>query len=142
MPARDALIVWTETKILIDGHNRYAICTRLGLPFSIEWMSFESESDALAYVDLQQFARRNQETNWIDYQRGARYRVERKDAHARPGNDNAKREDHNSANVDPPVSTSETIAKSTGVSQATVKRDAKFADAWLKIEPPFPSRNA
>ncbi|MFB8797701.1 MAG: hypothetical protein U7126_26530 [Microcoleus sp.] len=30
---RDPLVVWTEEKILIDGHNRYAICSAHGIPY-------------------------------------------------------------------------------------------------------------
>jgi len=37
---RDALVVWkregVEDPILLDGHHRYEICTRLGLPFEIK----------------------------------------------------------------------------------------------------------
>ena len=35
--ARDPLVVWarTGTLTLLDGHNRYEICTRLGLPFQL-----------------------------------------------------------------------------------------------------------
>ena len=30
---RDALVVWKGHDVLLDGHNRYDICTELGLPF-------------------------------------------------------------------------------------------------------------
>lgn len=30
---RDPLVVWKEWNTLIDGHNRYEICTDLDLPF-------------------------------------------------------------------------------------------------------------
>jgi hypothetical protein len=37
---RDALIVWATTKILLDGHNRLAICRRHGIPFRVELREF------------------------------------------------------------------------------------------------------
>lgn len=62
---RDPLVVWGE--ILIDGHNRYEICTRLGLVFKTVAMDFESREDVLFWMCQNQLGRRN----LTDYQRGA-----------------------------------------------------------------------
>ena len=29
---RDPLVVWSEEQVLLDGHHRHAICTRLDIP--------------------------------------------------------------------------------------------------------------
>jgi len=54
---RDALIVWGDT--LIDGHNRYEICTRHGIPFETAEMFFPSRDDVKLWMMKNQLARRN-----------------------------------------------------------------------------------
>lgn len=61
---RDPLVVWGN--ILVDGHNRYEICTRLGLPFDTVEVEFESRLHAVEWIIKNQFGRRN----LSDYQRG------------------------------------------------------------------------
>lgn len=61
---RDPLVVWGET--LIDGHNRYEICTRLGLAFEFVSKEFASRDDVTEWIIKNQFGRRN----LSDYQRG------------------------------------------------------------------------
>lgn len=54
---RDSLVLWGE--ILIDGHNRYEICLKHGIPFKTVQKEFSSESDAVVWIILNQFGRRN-----------------------------------------------------------------------------------
>ena len=61
---RDALVVWGNT--LIDGHNRYEICTKHGIVFQTVEKEFESRHDAKIWIILNQFGRRNLPT----YERG------------------------------------------------------------------------
>lgn len=66
---RDPLVVWETSdgqNILIDGHNRYEICTRLGASYEVEWMQFDERSDVIEWIIKNQFGRRN----LSDYQRG------------------------------------------------------------------------
>ena len=46
--ARDPLVVWASkgTLTLLDGHNRYEICSRLGLPFDVHELRFKSRDEA------------------------------------------------------------------------------------------------
>ena len=37
---RDSIIIWNNT--IIDGHNRYEICTRNNIPFKIQEMDFDN----------------------------------------------------------------------------------------------------
>jgi 16S rRNA G966 N2-methylase RsmD len=59
--ARDPLVVWASkgTLTLLDGHNRYEICTRLALPFDIEELRFSDRSHAEEWIIRNQFGRRN-----------------------------------------------------------------------------------
>lgn len=54
---RDALVLWGD--ILIDGHNRYEICTQYGIPFQTVQKDFDSREDVIQWIILNQFGRRN-----------------------------------------------------------------------------------
>lgn len=54
---RDALVVWDGT--LIDGHNRYEICKRHGIPFETVERFFANRDAAIEWIILNQFGRRN-----------------------------------------------------------------------------------
>jgi len=56
---RDRLIVWQEEGILLDGHNRYDICTQHRIKFGITQKSFPSRDDARLWVIRHQLNRRN-----------------------------------------------------------------------------------
>ena len=53
----DALKVWNG--ILIDGHNRYAICTENNIPFNTIEMKFNNREEAKLWIVSTQLARRN-----------------------------------------------------------------------------------
>lgn len=59
--ARDPLVVWASkgTLTLLDGHNRYEICTRLELPFDVHEMRFDDRGEAMLWMIDNQFGRRN-----------------------------------------------------------------------------------
>ena len=62
---RDALVLWND--ILIDGHNRYAICRKLDIPFkTIQNTAFTSIEDVQLWVIENNLARRSVS----DFQRG------------------------------------------------------------------------
>ena len=61
---RDPLVLWGNT--LIDGHNRFEICTRLGIPFQTVTKEFESRGHVIEWIIRNQFGRRNLSS----YQRG------------------------------------------------------------------------
>ena len=54
---RDALIAWGDT--LVDGHNRYEICTHRGFPFQVRQMEFDSREDVIIWICANQNARRS-----------------------------------------------------------------------------------
>lgn len=53
------LVVWKEKGILLDGHNRYRICHRLNIPFTVIEKSFPNRQEALSFVAVLQLGRRN-----------------------------------------------------------------------------------
>ena len=54
---RDSLVVWNGT--VIDGHNRYSIARKHGIPFSIKEIEFKSRNDALTWIGDNALGRRN-----------------------------------------------------------------------------------
>lgn len=54
---RDALVLWGD--ILVDGHNRYEICTKHGIAFNTVQKDFDSRDDVMLWMIDTQRARRN-----------------------------------------------------------------------------------
>ncbi len=62
---RDALVLWGD--VLVDGHNRYGICQKHGLPFqTVQNPSFQSIEDVHLWMIDQHLGRRSVS----DFQRG------------------------------------------------------------------------
>jgi len=62
---RDALVLWGN--VLVDGHNRYGICSKHGLPFqTVQNLRFQSMEDVHLWMIDQHLGRRS----LSDYQRG------------------------------------------------------------------------
>lgn len=55
---RDALVI-TEDGTILDGHNRYKYCMKHGIPFRTITKHFDSRDDAIAWIIMNQFGRRN-----------------------------------------------------------------------------------
>lgn len=152
---RDALLVWHDPEtghdLLVDGHRRLRICMRLSRPFRIEQLDAPDRATALALCRDMQLARRNLTDAQKSYLRGNAYLAEKKEV----GRGEKKRKT-NGASVSPlprqdetphaaagyskvpapavkPISTAEKIARQTGVSARTIKRDAKFATEVEKL---------
>jgi hypothetical protein len=56
---RDALVVWDEQNVLVDGHRRYDVCKRRKLPFTVERVSFKDRNEAVEWMLTHQVSRRN-----------------------------------------------------------------------------------
>jgi hypothetical protein len=62
---RDALVLWGD--VLVDGHNRYGICQKLGLPFqTVQNTRFKTMEDVHLWMIDQHLGRRSVS----DFQRG------------------------------------------------------------------------
>ena len=59
---REALTVWNGT--IVDGHNRYDICTRLNIPFNIKEKHFEDDTAVRIWMRNNQMGRRNLTPAW------------------------------------------------------------------------------
>lgn len=59
---RDPIVLWGDT--IVDGHNRFAICTAHGIPFDTVSMEFESIAHARVWMRNNQLGRRNLNDGW------------------------------------------------------------------------------
>lgn len=111
------LVLWGD--ILIDGHNRHEICTRLGISFDTVQRFFPDRETALDWMDAHQLGRRNLSADARRLLLGRRYnRLKKGDGERGP-----QKLDQND-----PASTAAKLAKEHGVSEATVKRAGRFAE--------------
>lgn len=140
---RESLCIWKNT--IIDGHNRYEICTRLQIPFSIQEMEFESREEATAWICANQLGRRNISEETRRYLIGKRYETEKKLGVKNYSGKNQHSENEISAVIyhKPQAQvtrglTAERIGKEYNIAQATVRKYAHYAktiDNLSKKEP-------
>lgn len=125
---RDALIVWKHENeyILIDGHNRYSICTRHNLDFNVQVMEFENLDEVSDWMVNNQLGKRNVTEETKSYLRGLQYSREKKKVGGTGANQYNKQLGQN-------VPTAERLAQQHKVSEKTIKRDEQFALAIEKI---------
>ncbi|GJM64646.1 ParB N-terminal domain-containing protein [Persicobacter diffluens] len=131
---RDALVVWKERNILIDGHNRFQIIQDLKLPLEsipVEYKSFTSDEDVKDWMIRNQLGRRNLNSNELSYLRGKLYNREKKKQGGQKGNSNYSGKDEGiKLNHS---STADKLAKDFSVTSATIKRDEAFSNGLDRI---------
>ena len=114
------LIVWNGT--IVDGHNRYEICQKHGIPFTYEERAFESKDAAMFWMLEHQLARRNLNS----YQRSllaVRFEPMLKcEAEKRILSGKATDPPQNSAEGSSKGETREKLAKMAGVSRDTIAK--------------------
>lgn len=124
--AREPLIVWYRNvrsrPTLIDGHHRYAICTRLGLPYAVRSIDFASEEHAKAWIERNQIGRRNLSRDSFAVLLGRLYNRLKK----LPGGPRGPKAGR-------PQRTRERLAAEYGVDPRTVDRAGAFQSAAEKL---------
>lgn len=146
---REPLIVWrnpdSENYILLDGHNRYEICTKLNLDFKVQEVktNLKNIEQAKEWMILNQLGKRNLSENQKSYFRGKQYETE-KQSHggARISsihNEHLKNEEQNQEqissihnehlknNEEQNQKTIDKLATLHKVSASTINRDQKYA---------------
>ena len=124
---RDALVLWNG--ILIDGHNRYEICTRNNIPFSTINKEFPGRDEALLWIIATQVSRRNMSQTQLRYYRGIHYRTEKKIQGINNQYFQKSEKGHNVTFQTETENTAEKLGKQYHVAGRTILRDAKAAEA-------------
>lgn len=123
---RDPLVLWGD--VILDGHNRFDICEKHGLPFeTIPAGGVDDDESAREWMLRNQLGRRNLSPSAASDLRGMLYR-QRKKPVGRPG-----QELHQSDAING-ERTSAAVAKETGVSSGTIERDGAYSEALDKLE--------
>jgi phage N-6-adenine-methyltransferase len=119
------LIVWDD--VLLDGHNRYEICNRHGVPFRTETVNLPDFEAATAWIEENQLGRRNLTADQFAYYIGQKYERLKKAQGAPEGNANRCVQSHQNDGVERPRGTADVVARQHGIGPATVERAAAFA---------------
>jgi hypothetical protein len=140
---RDPLSVWNST--ILDGHNRYEICTRHEIPFAIQRINLKNREEAIVWICANQLGRRNISEETRKYLIGKRYEMEKiLGAHNVAGtNQHTKNEVRAKMLPEPPYGitagrTRERLAEEYNISHATVLKYEKYAqalDSLAKVSP-------
>jgi N6-adenosine-specific RNA methylase IME4 len=110
------LVVWDG--VLLDGHNRFDICERHGLPFTTETIELPNREAAIAWIEDNQLGRRNLTADQFSYFIGRKYeRIKRSHGGAREA---SGQNDH--------LKTATAVAEQHGVSEKTVRRAGDYAN--------------
>ena len=125
------LIVWDG--ILIDGHNRYKILKKHGLPFNTIDFEFASRDLVEIWIIENQIERRNLTPIQLSFYRGRHYHAEKRVV----GNPIGRIPNTEVLAQNGPIqkrqSTADKLADQYNVSRNTIKRDAQLATALTAI---------
>jgi hypothetical protein len=128
----DPLKVWpipdSDEVILLDGHNRYSICSDHNIRYVTESISLIDRAAAIDWMIANQLGRRNLSAAQVSYLRGKQQHQE-KQIITNPGGSNQYNEVEGHFDPQPHESTAAKLAKEHGVSERTIKRDADYAKA-------------
>jgi type VI protein secretion system component Hcp len=152
---KDPLLLWETTQdvinegpadetvyVLIDGHNRYRICTEYGINFNTQLLAFDNMSKVKEHMIDLQLGRRNLNPQQVSYFRGLRYNNEKNNLSNNFNSKNDAELMDNSPNGQndhlenyPELTTAQRLADQYNVGEKTIRRDADFAKGLDKLTP-------
>jgi len=127
------LIVWKQEGILLDGHNRYAFCKRCDYDFQVTEIKLPHRESAKNWIIKNQLGRRNVSPDVAARLRGMLYLSRKRSVGEHTGNQHTDSELYQNDTIPNNQSTREIVARETGVSPATIMRDAAYAEACDKL---------
>jgi len=129
------IVLWDG--ILIDGHNRFQILKKHGLPFNTINLEFASRDLVEIWIIENQITRRNLTSMQLSYYRGMHYHLEKRvqgsGSRASVEFIDEVAESKKSQNETFTGSTAKRLAEQYSVSRATITRDALVANAISAI---------
>ncbi len=126
---RDALVLWKGKDILLDGYNRYEICTAFKFPFTVREIELADREAARAWIRQNQLGRRNLTPEGLSYIRGQHYNEEKQaqgGAHTSEGDGTKADQKQTEAGGE---KTEDVLAAFYKVAAKTIRNDASFAKA-------------
>lgn len=134
----DPIITWNG--FIIDGHNRYEICSRHNIPFQVVEKEFPSKDAVVAWMCAHQLGRRNLSEETRKYLIGLQYEAEKKQNknaqgwNQYQGNPNQDEEEDEENKAISGHITAQRIATDNHVSYGTVQKYAAFSRAIEKLK--------
>ena len=152
---KDPLLLWETTQdvvsqgradesvyVLIDGHNRYRICTEYGINFNTQLLAFDNISKVKEHMIDLQLGRRNLNPQQVSYFRGLRYNNEKNNLSNNFYSKKDRELSENSPNGQndhlenfSELTTAQRLADQYNVGEKTIRRDADFAKGLDKLSP-------
>lgn len=139
---REPISVWND--VIVDGHNRYRICTQHEIPFAVEEMYFNCREEAIAWICANQLGRRNLTEESRKYLIGKQYESEKiisrkrsiyhsiaEDSSAQPYESFDPASDRHS--VETKKKTGQRIAEENHISHGTVEKYSIYTRAIEEI---------
>lgn len=138
---REAVLIWETKKgkidadtptpnasvyVLIDGHNRFEICTKFGLDYKIHVVNYDNLDEVKDFMIDNQLGRRNITPEQASYLRGLKYNAEKKNR----GQYIREMQSGQNVHFDEKGSkkTAQKLAEQYHVNEKTIRRDADYAD--------------
>lgn len=135
------IVTWKG--VIVDGHNRYEICRKNGIPFFTEEHKFSCREEAIAWICANQLGRRNLSEETRKYLIGIQYESEKtvnRKKNARGTNQySGKSEDTPDQGIQSRSKTAARIADAYHVSRGSVEKYAIYSKALKKIEKKEPA---
>lgn len=123
---RDKIVIWKG--FIVDGHNRYKISQKHNLPFETVELNFNNIEEVKDWIDANQLGRRNLTKDQFEISIGRLYNREKK-------NDiDSLKQNLPLAQNGQAGTTAEYIAKQYNIGRNTVRRYAKKAEEFERIE--------
>lgn len=116
---REPLVVWNG--VILDGHNRFDICTRNDIAFDTIEISLTDRDAAIDWIDRNQIGRRNLMPDEFAIISGRIYNRRKRQG---------ARNDITSPQIDEKLTTSELVALELGTSKATIERNGQRAEVF------------
>ena len=138
------LFVWNST--ILDGHNRYEICTKLQIPFMIQRIYFKNQEEAIAWICVNQLSRPNITEENRRYLIGKRCEIEKiLGAHNASGTNQYTKKELK-ASILPKLAfdasasqTRERLSKEYNLSQASILNYEKYTQALDSLSKVVPN---
>ncbi len=133
---RDALVLWGD--VLVDGHNRYGICTQHDIPFNtVQNTSFQTIEDVHLWMIDQHLGRRSvsdfqrgvlalRKKNILDTRKKTAPKIAKPAPHPPEAAGETAPEQEDATSAEPALTSREAIAKAARISSATVTQIEKI----------------
>ncbi|MCC5612277.1 hypothetical protein LC612_37545 [Nostoc sp. CHAB 5834] len=144
---RESLLIWQTTQgeidgssndsplnVLVDGHNRYAICKKNNIDFRVMLREFPDLQAVREFMINNQLGRRNLTPEQTAYLRGLKYRNERQAA-GRPVIDGKNYLQIEEQEDRLAQRTQDKLANEFNVSPRTIHRDREYSEGIDKLSP-------